>query len=215
MITLLHTSPAHIPVFDALRDAHHPGVELRHLVHEDLLARAREAGPQAVAEKVRDVVAGAARDGAHAVLCTCSTIGAVAEEAAAGVPVLRVDRPMAAEAVRSDAIVVVATVASTLAPTFDLIADEALRAGRTPRVRTVLVEGAFERFSVGDLPGSLELVDRAVAGIRAAGDETVVLAQVSLAGAAGAGVLASPRGGLAAAVAAAAGAAVAPGRPNG
>ncbi|MET9569675.1 arylsulfatase, partial [Streptomyces virginiae] len=31
-MTLLHTSPVHVPVFDALRERHHPGAVLRHLV---------------------------------------------------------------------------------------------------------------------------------------------------------------------------------------
>ncbi|MYV71166.1 arylsulfatase, partial [Streptomyces sp. SID2131] len=51
-MALLHTSPVHVPVFDALRDRHHPGLVLRHLIDEDLLVRAREAGPGAVAGAV-------------------------------------------------------------------------------------------------------------------------------------------------------------------
>ncbi|MEV4046661.1 arylsulfatase, partial [Streptomyces sp. NPDC049744] len=41
MLALLHTSPVHVPVFDALRDAAHPGLELRHHVGAGLLERAR------------------------------------------------------------------------------------------------------------------------------------------------------------------------------
>ncbi|MYS31105.1 arylsulfatase, partial [Streptomyces sp. SID7804] len=101
MLALLHTSPVHVPVFDALRDEHHPGLELRHVVVEELLDRARAAGPGAVADDVRRRVREAADGGARAVLCTCSTIGDLAERAAdgVGVPVLRVDRPMAGAAV--------------------------------------------------------------------------------------------------------------------
>lgn len=75
-LALLHTSPVHVPVFDALRDTDHPGLGLRHLVHEDLLTRARESGPEAVSGKIRALLAGAVAEGASAVLCTCSTIGA-------------------------------------------------------------------------------------------------------------------------------------------
>ncbi|MER5828789.1 arylsulfatase, partial [Streptomyces mirabilis] len=46
-LALLHTSPLHIPVFDALRDEDHQGLELRHMVDEELLARARREGPAA------------------------------------------------------------------------------------------------------------------------------------------------------------------------
>ncbi|MCG7523155.1 arylsulfatase, partial [Streptomyces sp. OfavH-34-F] len=95
-LALLHTSPVHVPVFDALRDAHHPGLPLHHVVREELLAGAAAGEPEAVAGEVTALVAELAARGAAAVLCTCSTIGAVAEAAgsALAVPVLRVDRPM-------------------------------------------------------------------------------------------------------------------------
>ncbi|NEC78851.1 arylsulfatase, partial [Streptomyces sp. SID7958] len=73
MLALLHTSPVHVPVFDALRDRAHPGLELRHLVAADLLERARATGPEAVAGDVRARVREAVDGGARAVLCTCST----------------------------------------------------------------------------------------------------------------------------------------------
>ncbi|MFD1661545.1 arylsulfatase, partial [Streptomyces caeni] len=98
-LALLHTSPLHIPVFEALRDDAHPGLGLRHLVAEELLDRAREQGPAAVAGDVRRLLGEAAAAGAGAVLCTCSTIGAVAERTAVAVPVSRAGRPMAAAAV--------------------------------------------------------------------------------------------------------------------
>ncbi|AIA07627.1 aspartate/glutamate racemase family protein [Streptomyces noursei] len=216
MLGLLHTSPVHVPVFDALRDADAPGLPLRHRVRPELLAAARESGPGGVAEEVAEAVGALARDGARAVLCTCSTLGDVAEAAgaAAGVPVLRVDRPMAAEAVAAGPrLAVLATVESTLAPTTELIADEARRAGRPAEVRTVLVPDAWERFQNGDREGSLAAVVAAVRRERAAGGiDALVLAQASMAPAverlvddghpgAGVPVLASPRSGLRAAAA--------------
>ncbi|MEV0966043.1 hypothetical protein AB0J25_26280 [Streptomyces sp. NPDC049910] len=129
MLALLHTSPVHVSVFDALRDRHHPGLRLRHAVDEELLAGAGAHGPQAVAGAVRAALEGSVAGGAGAVLCTCSTIGAVAERCAAdvGVPVMRVDRPMAAAAAAHRRIAVVATLASTLAPTVALIGEELSR----------------------------------------------------------------------------------------
>ncbi|MFI9045748.1 aspartate/glutamate racemase family protein [Streptomyces sp. NPDC053427] len=205
MLTLLHTSPVHVPVFDALRDEEAPGLALRHLVRPELLERAREQGPDAVAEEVAAALSGAARAGARAALCTCSTIGSVAEAAGAalGLPVLRVDRPMAAAAVAAGPrIVVLAALESTLGPTRDLIAEEAERAGREVRVRTVLVPGAWERFEAGDTEGYLEAVAAAAREVPAA--DAIVLAQASMAPAAGrltggVPVLSSPRPGLRAA----------------
>ncbi|WP_327371575.1 aspartate/glutamate racemase family protein [Streptomyces sp. NBC_01217] len=203
-LALLHTSPAHVPVFDALRDTDHPGLALRHLVHEDLLTRARESGPEAVADDVRALLAGAVAEGASAILCTCSTIGAVAESAAEtiGVPVLRVDRPMASAAAERERVVVLAALASTLAPTLALLAEEA--GDRSVEVRTVVVDGAWARFEAGDRDGCLDLVAAAADAVRDA--DVIVLAQTSMAGAVTRTatripVLSSPRPGLAAAAA--------------
>ncbi|MGW7428126.1 aspartate/glutamate racemase family protein [Streptomyces sp. NPDC054861] len=207
-LVLLHTSDGHVPVFDALRDRHHPGLALRHLVAAELLVRARAEGPGAVAGAVRGLLGRAVRDGAVAVLCTCSTLGAVAERASAslGVPVLRVDRPMAAEAARHARIVVVATVASTVEPTLGLLREEA--GDRSPAVETLLVGEAWERFEAGDRDGYLDAVAAAVDRIDPGGDTVVVLAQASMADAAARTrtplpVLSSPASGLGAAAAAA------------
>ncbi|WP_226486109.1 aspartate/glutamate racemase family protein [Streptomyces parvulus] len=209
MLALLHTSPVHVPVFDALRDAAHPGLELRHHVHAELLERARREGPEAVTEAVGDVLRRAVAQGARAVLCTCSTIGAVAESAAAGVPVLRVDRPMAATAVAAGPrVVVLAALRSTLAPTAALVEEEARRAGRPLLLRTRLVEGAWDRFEAGDTEGYLRLVAEAAEAVTADDTDVIVLAQASMAPAREVArtpvpVLASPALGLAAGAAAA------------
>ncbi|MCL7378096.1 aspartate/glutamate racemase family protein [Streptomyces sp. NPDC057539] len=206
MLALLHTSPVHVPVFDALRDADHPGLVLRHLVDESLLSRARAEGPDAVAADVESALAGAVAEGATAALCTCSTIGEVAERAAPalGVPVLRVDRPMAVAAAAADRVVVVAALDSTLGATVALIRQEA--GERRIEVRTVLVEGAWERFEAGDRDGYLNAVAAAVDSVTEA--DVIVLAQASMADAAERAtsdipVFSSPRPGLNAAAAAA------------
>ncbi|MFD9792664.1 aspartate/glutamate racemase family protein [Streptomyces sp. NPDC059070] len=204
-LALLHTSAVHVPVFDALRDEDHPGLELRHLVYEELLGRARESGPAAVAAATRDVIARAREEGVTAVLCTCSSIGAVAEAAGAelGVPVLRSDRPMAAAAVaHGPDIVVLATVESTVGPTTELIREEAAAAGREISVRTVVADRAWPHFEKGDLEGYYRVVAEELEAI-VEGD-VIVLAQGSMAPAAqyvasSVPVLSSPRLGLAAA----------------
>ncbi|WP_405834461.1 aspartate/glutamate racemase family protein [Streptomyces sp. NBC_01176] len=207
MLALLHTSPVHVPVFDALRDEDHPDLELRHTVDEVLLARARIEGPAAVAGEVRAALGRAVADGAGAVLCTCSTIGGIAERADAGVPVLRVDRPMAAAAVAvGPRVAVVAALESTLAPTVALVEDEARAAGRRVTVSTLLADGAWARFEAGDRDGFAAAV--AAAADAVTGADVIVLAQASMAPAqrlttAAVPVLSSPRPGLAAGAAAA------------
>ncbi|MBT2450540.1 arylsulfatase [Streptomyces sp. ISL-43] len=201
-MTLLHTSPVHVPVFEDLRERHHPGAVLRHLVVPELLERARARGPESQAPAVRELLEGSAGP----VLVTCSTIGAVGEALALdlGVPVLRVDRPMAADAVRTGPrIAVLATVESTLAPTVELLEEEAAKAGRPVSVRTRLVEGAWDRFAAGDDAGSLGLVAASADALTDV--DVIVLAQVSMTGAAAlvttsTPVLSSPASGLAAAL---------------
>jgi Asp/Glu/hydantoin racemase len=210
VLALLHTSPVHVPVFDALRDQDHPGLELRHVVLPELLARARRDGATAVAGDVLAVLRQAVADGARAVLCTCSTLGGVAEAAAgdAGVPVLRVDRPMAAAAVaRGPRVVVLATLESTLGPTVALLAQEARCAGRPVEVRTRVLDDAWRAFEAGDAGRCARLVAEAADAVRAADADVIVLAQASMAPAellttTCVPVLSSPRRGLAAGAAA-------------
>lgn len=190
MLALLHTSPVHVHVFDAIRDEQAPELQLLHLVHENLLARAREDGPTSVSEQVNGFLAGAVAAGATAVLCTCSTIGAVAEASAAsiGVPVLRVDRPMAAAVAhlrpgRSvTRIAVVAALASTINPTVTLIEEEAAGAWRTVVVDTYVVPDAWPLFEAEDLDGYLKTLVAAIDEIADA--DVIVLAQASMARAA-------------------------------
>lgn len=213
-LALLHTSPAHIPVFDALAGEAHPGLELRHFVREALLERAGREGPKAVADEVRALLDAAVAEGADAVLCTCSSIGAVAESAGAAVPVLRVDRPMAAAAVAAGPrITVLATVSSTLAPTRALVEEEAHRSGREADVRTLLVPDAWSHFQAGDTLAYASAVARGADGVTDA--DAIVLAQASMTPAqdlvtTAVPVFSSPRPGLAAAARA-----VASGPPGG
>ncbi|WP_436735802.1 arylsulfatase [Streptomyces sp. BBFR102] len=216
MLALLHTSAAHIPVFDALRDRQRPGLALRHTVAPDLLDDARRHGPGAVAEAVAEVVRRAADDGARAVLCTCSTLGAVAETVPAPVPVLRVDRPMAeaaADRAGDGRITVAAALDATLGPTADLVTEAARRAGHRPRITTLLIPGAWALFEAGDTDGYHRAVAAALTPLTDV--DAVVLAQASMAPArallpASAPVFASPGPGFAAAALAATGEPVPP-----
>ncbi|MFD7785973.1 aspartate/glutamate racemase family protein [Streptomyces nojiriensis] len=201
-LLLLHTSPVHVPVFDALRDRNHPGAVLRHLVVPELLDRARAEGPESVAPALRGLLLAEA---GLPVLVTCSTIGATAECLAPelGAPVLRVDRPMAAAAVRAGTrIAVLAALESTLAPTCQLLAEEA---GERPvSITAHLVAGAWGRFEAGDTAGYLARVAEAADSVT--GADVIVLAQASMAGAADLAtvavpVLSSPAPGLAAGLA--------------
>jgi hypothetical protein len=211
-LTFLHTSPVHIATFDDLLAEVDPAIPVRHIVDESLLREAREAGAitSQLEQRVRDAVRGAFAQGAAVVLCTCSTIGGCAEQAGEQTPnsVLRVDRPMAERAVAlGSRIVVAAALASTVAPTRQLILDAASRLGKQVQVVEALCEPAWAKFEQGDHAGYLQEIAARLAEVADQGD-VIVLAQASMAGAAplcarlGIPILSSPRLGLEAAIAA-------------
>jgi Asp/Glu/hydantoin racemase len=183
----LHTADVHVATFEALARSHGQGLETRHRVEPQLLADALAEGgiSPALAARIGEAVRAAAQE-ADAVLCTCSTIGAVAEAAGRelGVPVLRVDRVMAEAAIAmARRILILATVESTLEPTRALFTEVASAAGRDVDCRIHLVPGAFDLFHAGDAAGYAEAIERAARA--ALGDaEVVVLAQASMAPAA-------------------------------
>jgi len=189
-----------------------PAAEVVHVADPSLLTRVMAGG---VTEDVRADLAGhlaSLRDaGASAILVTCSSLGAVVDRAAAGfgVPVLRVDRPMAVEAVRiasggSGTVVVLATLAATLGPTSALIEAEAERAGVRVSVTSTVIDGAFDARARGDDAEHDAAVRSAVAEAAGTGN-VLVLAQASMARALGgrrfgAPILTSPESGAAALV---------------
>lgn len=203
-LTLFHTAGSNVAVFDALLQPITPPVPYTHVVDEEILREAKAAGritPQLEA-RVDRAFSDALGESAL-VLCTCSTIGALAER---GRPhVLRVDRPMAEWAVRlGTRIAVAATLPSTFAPTSDLIAAVAAQAERRIEIVRWHLAAAWPFMERGDEAGYAAEIARDVAAqLRADRVDVVVLAQASMAGAepltAGLGVpvLSSPRLGLA------------------
>src|SRR5262249_44997316 len=102
---LIHTSAALLPGFERRFPAELPGVEVFNLAADslikDVIAR-RELTPK-TARGVLGPLASAEEAGADFILVTCSSIGPAVESAAPliGVPVLRVDQPMADKAVQT------------------------------------------------------------------------------------------------------------------
>ena len=184
-LALIHTSATLVPVFAQLCRAHLPGTDTFNIVDDSLVRAigARGALTADIARRVAGYIASAEAGRADRILVTCSSIGPAVEAAApfAGVPVLRVDQPMADEAVRlGRRIGVIATLPTTLHPTSDLVARRAAAAGRGIVLETRLVEGAFEALMSGDAARHDALVADALRGL-AAEVEVIVLAQASMA----------------------------------
>jgi hypothetical protein len=209
-LALWHSTPANERPFEELVRALAPEIPLVHRTRADLLAAAQPELTPRVRRAVALDILELADGGAAAVLCTCSTLGPGAESAAelTPVPVLRVDRPMVEAALdRGPRIVVAAALASTLGPTRDLLVRVARERGIAITLQQLLCEGAWAFHERGDRAGYWRAVATAIRE-RAGPADAILLAQASMAGAAdlladlGTPVLASPRLGVAAAIAA-------------
>ncbi|MGW5663966.1 aspartate/glutamate racemase family protein [Streptomyces sp. NPDC003758] len=207
-VCVLHTVTALPAVFAALLRQEAPGVDAYHVVDESLLADTVAHGmlPRTV-RRLATYAALAEEAGACAVLVTCSSIGGAAELARphVGIPVLRVDEPMARQAVHAGRrIAVLATLPSTLGPTEDLIRRTAAQEGADVELTTSVCPGAYEARSAGDTAEHDRLI-AAEAERLAARADVLVLAQASMAQAVGSlpsdrltvPVLTSPRSGAA------------------
>ena len=221
-LAFLHTAQVHVPTFERLVRRIEPGLRVRHVVREELLADARVVGVDdaGLVSRVHEAMHEAASEGAKVVVCTCSTIGAIAERTPTGdaFRALRIDRAMADRAVRTGPrVLIAAALESTLAPTKALVLSAAQDAGIAVQPAMLFVEDAWPHFEAGD---SVRYIETLASAIRAASAEAdvVVLAQASMAPVAdaladlGIDVLSSPAPGTAHAVALAA-AALALSRP--
>jgi Asp/Glu/hydantoin racemase len=152
---LIHTSATLVPVFAELCNKYLPNIKTFNIVDDSLIKNVISCGELTPATARRVVnYAGSAQDaGADYILFTCSSIGAAVEASAAltKVPVLRVDQPMADQAVQTGKkIGVIATLPTTLQPTSDLVRRRAAAAGKEIELSAVLCEGAFDALMSGD-----------------------------------------------------------------
>jgi len=184
-LAMIHTVPGLIATFEPLVRRHLPDWTPFNIADESLLRIGIREGSmsKATARRVAGYVFSALEAGADAILVTCSSIGDAVDAARpfCPVPLVRVDEGMAERAIDTGArIGVLATLASTLNPTRDLIARAAAARGRAPVIEARICDGAFAALS----GGQQEEHDRIVGeGLRSLAGEVdvVVLAQASMA----------------------------------
>ena len=182
---MIHTVTGLVPLFGELCDELLPGIERFIIVDEPVLKTALAIGHLTPALYLRmcSNVVFAAESGADAILVTCSSASPTVDVARkmVEVPVLKVDEPMIDKAISmGDRIGIVATAATTLKPTTELMEERSRLAGREVRIEKVLCEGAYDALFAGDT----ETHDRIVLGYLKRMMErcdVVVLAQVSMA----------------------------------
>jgi Asp/Glu/hydantoin racemase len=209
-VAVLHTSFVFVSVEPAINDLISellPEAEVIHFVDSDVLATViKEQGISPASEvRMTRMAEAAEAAGADIIFSACSSLGPALDVAAehVSIPVLKIDEPMAVEAVtRASRIGVLATVPTTLAPTSDLLKQKAEELGRDVEVRQQLCEGAFDVLMSGDRQRHDDMVSEQAAGL-AEDVELIVLAQASmnrladrLAEETGIPVLSSPRRGV-------------------
>lgn len=190
-LTLFHTAEVHRATFDALAARIAPGARLTHVVRPDWLARAQGGIGADLADEITTALAQV-----PVALCTCTTIGGLAEQAGA----LRIDAPMMRVAAQSGGpVLLVCCLESTKAPSTALLEAAFAAEGHAARIAHLDLSGLWPLFTEGDGDAFAEAIARRVESALAARPDlsAVVLAQASMAGAqarvrANVPVLASP-----------------------
>ena len=187
-LAFLHTLDANIAVFNKSVEECGYDVEVAHRVNKAVLKDTMKLGhvDASIADRIRAEISELRDDGADVVVCTCSSIGAVAEEMneTETIEVQRIDRAMADRAVGiGDRIVLAASLSSTLGPTRELLESSAQRLGKSVSIKEVVISSAWDRYVAGDITGYIEEVAKAMTAQFNEGD-VIVLAQASMADAA-------------------------------
>jgi Asp/Glu/hydantoin racemase len=182
---LIHTSATLVPVFAQLCKEKLPGVDTFNIADDSLVKGIISAGSLTaqISRRVASYLESAELAGADYIMVTCSSIGPAVEAGAKlmGVPVLRVDQPMADKAVATGKkIGVIATLRTTMEPTADLISRRAEAAGKKIELTSRLCEGAFDALMSGDAAKHDTLVGGALKELSRQVD-VIVLAQASMA----------------------------------
>jgi len=157
-LALIHTSQVFLtiePTFQRLFSEIIPEVRLINIMDDSLLPHCIAEGglTPAVTRRMCAYVVAAETAGADAALSLCSSLGPAVDVARkmVGIPVIKIDDAHTEKAVReADRIGVMATVATTLAPTVALIREKAAAIGKEVTVAESLSNAAFEALMSGD-----------------------------------------------------------------
>jgi Asp/Glu/hydantoin racemase len=182
-IAFVHTVGFLVDRFRGLMAAEHPKTDCFHILNENLLQDLlRGESPVRVYRRVVAQVLLAADGGADLVVVTCSSTSPAVDIArqVAAVPVLKIDDPMAAEAVRlGRRIAVLCTNASTPGPSEALLRAHAAIQNKSVEIEAVVRPDAYQALLAGDRAGHDATVRQAAQ--QAAGRaDVLVLAQASI-----------------------------------
>jgi len=184
-ITILQTSFAKRDDTVAYLQEKLPGVRVTYITDDTVLTDVREAGAPtpAVIERTILYTMAAAKAGADLILFSCSTMGDVAEicQKFSSVPVVRIDEPMAREAVGlGNRVALISTLMTTQAPSRRLIERLGKEAGRDMAIESCVRQEAWEALASGDNKKHNEILMASIRELDAKGFDAIVMAQVSM-----------------------------------
>ncbi len=180
-IALLHTAQVHADTFDNIFDNMEQQVTLTHHVAPGFLSGAQALGLDAVRSDTLAVLSELVS--ADAVICTCTTIGPLAEEYGRDNPhVFRIDAPMMQAACESGPGVLVAIcLESTRAPTMALLDRTATDMGANISPEVLFCDGIWALFESGQIDAfSRAIAEQVRTRVARGGVDCVVLAQASM-----------------------------------
>lgn len=181
-LAIIHTTAVTVEPLAALAAELLPGCEVINFVDDSILPQLRRNGGDvgAVAERLAQYARFAEQVGADAILNACSSVGGVVAQMRqqVAIPIVRIDEAMAEEAARRGRrIGVVATLATTLNPTIELVQS---KAAADVEIVPVLADAAYQKLVAGDKAGHDADLVAALAELAATVD-VIVLAQASMA----------------------------------
>lgn len=148
-IVMIHTSPVSLNDLKELVKEKMPEVELVNIIDDSLLEEVKGNGglTPAIISRMMTYVQTAASLKPNLIFNQCSSVGEAFDIAkkCTDIPTLKIDEAMAEKAVSlGKKIAVIATVASTMKPSCNLVRTKAKEAGKEVEVKEYLVNGALD-----------------------------------------------------------------------
>ena len=142
-----------------------PDIPNFHIVDDSLIQDLLQTGEftPSILKRLSAQISMAKEAGADIIMVTCSSIapGVDFAKKLVDIPVMKIDEPMAEQAVESaDTVGVLATAKTTLVPSVDLINQVAEKKGKSVKVKSKLISEAFDFFLQGDMENHDRLVKR-------------------------------------------------------
>lgn len=185
-ITLISTSLNTGSLMNNLFSTEFPGITIHNIIDDSLVKEIVANGDvisPSVVKRVCSYVVSAEMSGVDLVVITCSSISGIANiaEHLVGIPVIRIDEPMAELAVKEgNRIKVLATISSTLTPTLQLLQEKIRRQGKETALNSALCKTARKFLDEGN-PAEHDRILREEIENALKNFDLVLLAQVSMA----------------------------------